>query len=167
MKSKTARLALFAVICVLLVGLDQLTKMQAVRYLKGGNEITLIPNALYLLYVENYGAAFGMMQGMRFVFYIITAVVAFFVLYTVARMPAEAHFRPLYIVCALIFSGALGNLIDRAMQHYVVDFIYFSPIDFPVFNVADIYVTVGCAALVALFMFVYKDEDFAFLRRRG
>ena len=75
------------------------------------------------------------------------------------------RYLPLLLVCELIFSGAIGNFIDRVRQQYVVDFIYFSPIDFPVFNVADIYVTVGCALMVVLFLFYYKDEELGFLHR--
>jgi signal peptidase II len=63
-----------------------------------------------------------------------------------------------------LFSGALGNFIDRIELSYVRDFIYFKLIDFPVFNIADIYVVLSAIALCILVMFVYKDEDFAFLK---
>ena len=59
----------------------------------------------------------------------------------------------------LIISGAIGNLIDRVAHQYVIDFIYVSLIDFPVFNTADCFVTVGCLLLVVLLLFVYKDDD--------
>ena len=68
-------------------------------------------------------------------------------------------------VCVL-FSGALGNFIDRLVHKYVVDFIYFSIIDFPVFNVADIYVTLSVITFVVLLLFKYKDNDFDFLKRK-
>ena len=63
------------------------------------------------------------------------------------------------ICMLLILSGALGNLIDRVSNRYVVDFIYFVPIDFPKFNVADIYITVGVAILAVLLFFYYKEEE--------
>ena len=59
-----------------------------------------------------------------------------------------------------LFVGAVGNLIDRVWHHYVVDFIYFSLINFPVFNVADIYVTCGVICLFILILFVYSDQQF-------
>ena len=64
----------------------------------------------------------------------------------------------------MITAGGIGNLIDRVRLNYVVDFIYFSLIDFPVFNVADIYVTVSMFLLLILVLFYYKDEDFQFLK---
>ena len=72
------------------------------------------------------------------------------------------------IICFVISAGAIGNFLDRVRLNYVVDFIYFSPINFPVFNVADIYVTVSFAVLILLIFFKYKEEDFDFLsfRRR-
>ena len=74
--------------------------------------------------------------------------------------------RPLRVVLVMICAGAAGNFIDRVSQGYVVDFIYFELINFPVFNVADIFVTVGAALLVVLILFYYKDSDFDFLSRR-
>ena len=67
----------------------------------------------------------------------------------------------------LIISGGIGNFIDRVRLNYVVDFIYFSPINFPVFNVADIYVVVSMALFLISFLFIYKEEDFAFLSGKG
>ena len=63
-------------------------------------------------------------------------------------------------ICLLFFAGAIGNFIDRVMRNYVVDFFYFSLIDFPIFNVADIYVTVAAFAMIFLGLFYYKEEDF-------
>ena len=65
----------------------------------------------------------------------------------------------------MIASGAVGNMIDRVSLGYVVDFFYFKLIDFPIFNVADIYVSVSCVLLAVLLVFFYKDQDFAFLSR--
>ena len=63
----------------------------------------------------------------------------------------------------LLGAGAVGNLIDRMVQSYVVDFLYFKLIDFPIFNVADCYVTAGAILLAILILFVYKDEELGFL----
>jgi signal peptidase II len=81
------------------------------------------------------------------------------------RVPGGPKYLPLRLVLIFICAGAAGNLYDRVVLHYVRDFIYFSLIDFPVFNVADMYVTVSVFVLIILIMFYYKDEDFQFLDR--
>ena len=74
-------------------------------------------------------------------------------------LPGERRFVPMRLCMLLILSGAVGNLIDRVSRNYVVDFIYFVPIDFPKFNVADIYITVGVVVLAFLLFFRCSDED--------
>ncbi|HBP23938.1 MAG TPA: signal peptidase II [Oribacterium sp.] len=164
MKQNMKRWSWFLLLGAVLVALDQWTKQLAVQYLMGHDQIPILPKVLYLLYIENRGAAFGSFQGAQLFFYVITVVVLCGLLYVVKRIPVKTpHFYPLLLVCELIFAGAIGNFIDRVRQQYVVDFIYFSPIDFPVFNVADIYVTTGCFLMVLLFLFYYKDEELHFL----
>lgn len=75
-------------------------------------------------------------------------------------MPQEKKYTALNYVIIFIFAGAVGNYIDRILNSYVVDFLYFSLIDFPVFNIADCYVTVAIIVFVLLILFYYKDEDF-------
>ena len=84
----------------------------------------------------------------------------------VCRFPAEKKYDPLLLVASFIAAGAIGNLIDRVMRKSVVDFIYFVPIDFPVFNVADIFVSCATAALMLLILFYYKDDDLDFLKNK-
>ena len=74
-------------------------------------------------------------------------------------MKFNKHYAPLYLSLILIFSGAVGNFIDRVKNKYVVDFIYFKLIDFPVFNFADICITIGCAVLILSLIFIYRGED--------
>jgi|GEM_PF-45954 len=165
MDSRIKRMILFLIVAVCLIVPDQITKQMAVEYLKDVHRVPIIKNVLYFLYVENQGAAFGVFQGAQYMFYFITIVVLIGILYVVYKTPVgDKYFYPIIFVAELVFAGAIGNFIDRVSQKYVVDFIYFSPIDFPVFNVADIYVTCGCVIMVFLFLFYYKDEDFAFLR---
>ena len=76
------------------------------------------------------------------------------------KIPDDKKFRCVDAICVMLFAGGIGNLIDRIRLNYVVDFFYFSLIDFPIFNVADIYVTVAAFAMVILGMFYYKEEDF-------
>lgn len=150
--------------------LDQWTKHLAVTHLQNQSDISLIDGVLSLHYLENRGAAFGVFQNRQGAFFILTVVILAFILYVLWRMPVTKKYLPVRIFCFFLTSGALGNLIDRIRLKYVIDFIYFSLIDFPVFNVADIYVTVSMIVLLLLVLFYYKDEDdFAFLspKKRG
>ncbi|MBE6006588.1 MAG: signal peptidase II [Lachnospiraceae bacterium] len=148
----------------LLVALDQVTKYLAVKYLGGGGSIPLIPGVLELTFVKNTGAAFGIFQNGRIFFFATTAAALAFITYALIKMPRSSHYRPLRICLYFIAAGAIGNLIDRILLAYVRDFIYFSLIDFPVFNVADIYITCSAFALIYLTLVYYKDEnDFSFL----
>lgn len=146
--------------CLLLVVLDQFTKVLALQNLKGQEPITIIPDVFQLLYVENRGAAFGILQNKQWVFLIITAIVLAALIWVLPRMSRERHFLPLRLCLCFIGAGAVGNMIDRIFRGYVVDFFYFKLIDFPVFNVADIYVTTSAIVLIFLIVFLYKEEDF-------
>ena len=81
-------------------------------------------------------------------------------------MPDDKKYTIMHILLVMIASGAFGNMIDRLRHDYVVDFIYFVIINFPIFNVADIYVTVSTFLFVILFLFYYKENDFSFLSFR-
>ena len=85
------------------------------------------------------------------------------ILYFLYKMPANKKLLPLYFCTVLLASGAIGNVIDRLSRGFVVDFLYFKLIDFPIFNVADCYVVVAAGLLILLTGFYYKDEDLEFL----
>lgn len=144
---------------VVLLLLDQVTKMRAVTALKNQDPIVLIDGVFELRYLENFGAAFGILQGQRTFFVIVTIVILIVVFYIYAKMPLTKRFHALRVLLVLLAAGALGNFIDRTRQAYVVDFFYFKLIDFPIFNVADIYVTTAAIALVVFIIFYYKDKD--------
>ena len=144
---------------LLLVLFDQWTKYQAVVYLKDQDPIVLIKGVFELHYLENKGAAFGILQGQRGIFLICTAVVMCLIVLIYIRLPKTGRFMPLCVSLVLIASGAVGNVIDRLANAYVVDFLYFKLIDFPVFNVADCYVTVGALMLAVVIIFIYKDGE--------
>ena len=163
---KNTQTALFAAVTLVAAGLDQLSKRWVLANLGDHEPVPLIPGVLEFLRIENRGAAFGILQGRMEFFYLITAVVAAGILYVIFKLPEERKFLPLLVTLAFLLAGAAGNLIDRAFRQSVVDFIYFKPIDFPVFNVADIYVTCSTFALVLLILRFYEDEDFAFLSRK-
>ena len=115
-------------------------------------------------YLRNSGAAWGMLSGKINLFLVFTVIVMLIVTYVIINLPATRKYMPLLITCTLLVSGAVGNFIDRVRFGYVRDFIYFKLINFPVFNVADCYVTVSVALLIILILFVYKEDDFGFLK---
>lgn len=148
-----------------LVYLDQITKALAVKHLKDQPAFVLMDGVFELHYLENRGAAFGMLQNQKVLFVVIAAIMMVVITYMLIRLPRNKHYVPLEILLVLIASGAVGNLIDRVSLNYVVDFFYFKLINFPIFNVADIYVSVSCVLLAVLLIFFYKENDFDFLSK--
>lgn len=145
--------------CALIL-LDLQTKAAAVRALQGKPPIILVNGVLELLYVQNTGAAFSLLENAQWLFILIAVAAVLLISVFLIRLPKTKRYQPLHILLTFISAGAVGNLIDRIQLGYVRDFIYFSIIDFPVFNVADIYVTVSTALLVILVLFYYREEDF-------
>lgn len=152
-------------IIFILTFLDQGSKYLVLTRLKNSPDIILIPGVLQLHYLENRGMAFGLFEGKIPVFVILCVLFFCVFFYVYARIPRTGYYLPLTITSLIMVSGALGNFIDRVFRKYVVDFIYFSLIDFPVFNMADIYVVCSGILLVILVCFKYKnDEDYHFLQ---
>lgn len=145
-------------LCSLLLA-DQYTKWLAISHLKGQKPFVIISRVLEFSYLENTGAAFSSFAGKQTLLICLTTVVTLLLLWKYLTLPDGKRFVPMRLCMLLILSGAVGNLIDRVSWNYVVDFIYFVPIDFPKFNVADIYITVGVAVLAFLLFFRYSDED--------
>lgn len=167
---KTSRIVsciLWILLWGILILLDLGTKAAAVQALQGKPPIVLMDGVLELLYIQNTGAAFSLLENAQWLFILIAVLAILFITLFLIRIPQKRHFLPLQILLTLISAGAVGNLIDRIRLGYVRDFIYFSLIDFPVFNVADIYVTVSTVLLVLVVLFYYKEEDFDFLHRKS
>ena len=143
----------------LLIFIDQWTKSLAIHHLQGKQDIILIPNVLQLHYLENTGAAFSLLEGKQNIFAVVTPILLILLLFVLFKMPRDKKFLYLDYIIVFLIAGAIGNYIDRIMNNYVVDFIYFSLINFPVFNVADCYVTVSVILLLILIMWYYTDED--------
>jgi len=133
----------------LLVVLDQLTKQLALRFLKTIDTFPLWHGVFHLTYCENRGAAFGILQNQFSLFYVVTAVVV--ILATVYMFKTRPRSFLLSLSITLLVGGALGNLVDRVMRGFVVDFLDFCLINFPIFNVADCFVMIG-AVLLALYV---------------
>lgn len=129
--------------------LDRITKIYAVKHFISNPHSGSLIN---LTYLENRGAAFGILQDKRILFVILTiAIVLYLLYYFITNLKSNP--LVLNIAFSLIISGALGNFYDRLFQGYVVDFIEFAFVDFPVFNIADIFVTVGCGLLIIYILF--------------
>ena len=159
MKTNLKRIGFAILSFILLIVFDQWTKSLAVSHLMNKEPFIIIDGVFQLRYLENRGAAFGMMQGQQ-TFFLITGIIAVIVLaYVYFKMPWEKRFLPLRAVAMFIAGGAVGNMIDRVALGYVVDFFYFELIDFPIFNVADIYVTCATIVLALLILFYYKEEE--------
>lgn len=160
MKEKRSLHYLIALAGILIgICLDQFTKYLAVLHLKGQAPLVLIDGVFQLEYLENRGAAFGLFQGQRLFFFLSAGVILAIVVWFYLRVPMERRYLVLRILAVLIVAGAIGNFIDRLRLGYVVDFFYFCLIDFPIFNVADIYVTVSTFVLLFVMFFYYKEED--------
>lgn len=144
---------------VLILIVDQVTKIWAAQSLIR-QPLVLIPGALELTYLENRGAVWGLMQGWRIVFLIATFVFLGVLIWFYIKKRKEM--TPLTrVILALLFSGAMGNLIDRVFLGYVRDMIYFRLINFPVFNVADSAITIAAVLLVIETFFV-KNQTTTF-----
>ena len=139
--------------------LDQLTKYLAVVHLKGKEAYVLWDQVFQLEYLENRGAAFGMLQNQQIFFFFSVILISVVVVWFYLSLQMEKKFLPLRLCAVFIMAGAYGNFIDRLRLGYVIDFFYFKLIDFPVFNVADIYVTVSTIVFCLLLFFYYKEED--------
>lgn len=167
---------------MVLVLLDQITKILADTFLQGKPDFVLIPEVFVLRYLRNDSAAFSLdpitllnnifhfevfandpvaFLNAKMLFFIVMTIgviLLFCILYV--KIPNSRHFRYLNWILIGFIAGAIGNCIDRAVYHYVIDFFYFELINFPIFNVADIYVTVSAFATVILCLFYYKEADY-------
>ena len=164
-KNRFFLLELLAVL--VLVTLDLLTKQLAVKYLSDDNfQVIKGVFSFTLLEGGNSGAAFGLFQGGFWLFISITVVVIALVLLVLKKLVMEKRYFPVHLALVLLLSGALGNFADRVLtmvkygHSYVIDFLYFELINFPIFNVADCYVTVAAFIMLIFGIFYYKDEDF-------
>ena len=142
-----------------LITLDQYTKYLAVIHLKDKPAFNILSGVLELNYLENQGAAFGMLPNQKVFFIFVAFVIISVVGYVLYKMPDKKKYTKLHFLFSLIVAGSIGNMIDRIRYDYVVDFIYFVRLNFPIFNVADIYVTVTTILLFLLICFYYKEDE--------
>jgi len=152
------RFVLPAAFVAVLLGIDQFTKHLAVVYLKPIREYVLIDGVFSLLYHENDGMAFGLFQGGRWVFVIVTMVALGFFVYYYVSLPKTRYHNRVRFFLLLLIGGALGNFVDRLIHGYVVDFLFFSLINFPVFNFADVFLVVAVFVLAIIILFVKEPK---------
>lgn len=162
-KKKMKALVLDVLFMLLLIALDQFTKHLAVIHLKDKQAFKLIDGVLEFNYLENKGAAFGMLQNQGVFFVFVAVIVLSVIAYILYKMPDSRKYHPLHVLLSLIAAGAIGNMIDRIRLDYVVDFIYIVIINFPIFNVADMYVSFATVILVLALLFYYKESDLSFI----
>ncbi|MDO0955820.1 signal peptidase II [Mammaliicoccus sciuri] len=143
---------------IILIALDQLTKFLIVKSLEVGESIKVISNFLYITSHRNQGAAWGILQGKMWLFYIVTIVVLV-ILFMFFKN--EGYGRPdVQLGLSLLIAGSIGNFIDRLFRGEVVDFVdtYIFSYNFPIFNVADAALTIGVIVLIILILFEGKEE---------
>ena len=149
-----------AIIAVLVVIIDQLTKWWAYAVLRTGGDIPLIRDVLHLHYTTNKGMAFVLLQNHRWIFITLTAAIIVAIAAFVIRTRKKKKHIMLNASLAMIVGGGIGNMIDRIFYGdtlfcgEVIDFIYFKLIDFPVFNIADCAVCIGEALLIIYVIFL-------------
>lgn len=141
------------IVIVLLVALDQVVKYLVRTGIDLFQQIPVIPGFLGLTYIQNPGAAFSMLIGARWFFVVLTVAVVGAALYVLWTKKITHPFGRWTL--AVVIAGAVGNLIDRALFGYVVDMIQTLFMDFPVFNVADIYITVGGVLFCVYYIFIH------------
>ncbi|MEI6236840.1 MAG: signal peptidase II [Planctomycetota bacterium] len=153
----------FAILVLLGVGVDLLTKWYAFRQLSAMQYYVVIPNILDFVHAENHGVAFSMLAGRPGIIITVTSLAIAFIIWMYSTTYAKAHTLSI-IAMNLLLIGAIGNLIDRVSLGYVRDFIDFVPQipiigHWAVFNVADIAITIGVILFaIAEFFFVPKEE---------
>lgn len=147
---------LYALIIVLLIGIDQLSKVWALNSLKDIGSIPIIESVFHLTYVENRGAAFGMFQNNQIIFVIVALSASIFGLYYLHKNKNISLLGKTGII--LIISGAIGNLIDRVRLGFVVDYFDFRFIWEYVFNIADVFVVVGTILLCVYIIFFDNEK---------
>ena len=143
----------------ILVVIDQVTKYLVDHNMELNSSIPVVKDIFEIHYIRNPGAAWGILANRQMWFYICTTFFLIIGWRCYIRCVKCNRFRAFRILLVFILSGAMGNLIDRLRFRYVIDFLYFKLIDFPVFNIADCYVTVGCFLLILVCLFRYKETE--------
>ena len=154
-------LLILTLFSAVVVAADQLTKYLVVENIPLYADVPLLPGVVQLTYAQNTGAAFSMLQGQQWLFALIFALFTAAIIWAYFKKPLPFSKFEWFCIAA-IYAGGLGNMIDRLRLGYVIDMIETQFISFPVFNVADSFITCGCIVLVISLIFFnkafWKDE---------
>ena len=153
---KKSKQALYLLLSLIVVGIDQLIKLNVVQHLRIGESKTIIPNILSFYYLRNNGAAWNIFSGQMYFFYLISVIAIIAVLYFLFNPKYKS--KTFDIGLALILGGIIGNFIDRVRLHYVVDMMQLDFINFNIFNFADSCITVG-VILVFIYLLFIDGKD--------
>lgn len=160
MNKKLKQTIIALVITILMVVMDQYTKYLVVAKMHLHESIPLVKGVFELNYIHNNGSAWGMLGGKTLLLLIISSIVMIALCYVFYNVAGPAKYALIRFSIAILLGGAIGNMIDRVRLKYVVDFLYFKLIDFPVFNYADICVTVSLFVIIISIIFKYKPDDY-------
>ncbi|WP_223700300.1 signal peptidase II [Sutcliffiella deserti] len=149
---------IYYILALFIIIVDQLTKWLVVKYMELGENITIIENFLYLSSHRNRGAAWGILEGQMYFFYIITVAVVIGLIVYIQKLPKDQKWMKLAL--SLMLGGAIGNFIDRLLHQEVIDFIntFIFSYDFPIFNVADSTLVIGVGIILVLTLLEGKKE---------
>lgn len=147
----------YFLMALVLIALDQISKLWIVKNFKLFDTKPLINDIFHLTYVQNKGAAFSLLENQQWFFIIITLAAIGTLIYFFVLFYRKENYTLLRISMILVFSGAVGNFIDRIRLRYVIDFFDFRAINFAIFNVADSFVVVGAILLGYCLLFVNKE----------
>lgn len=148
---------IYFLITSILILIDQLSKYFAQTYLVKGESIVIIPKVISFTYVENTGAAYGMFSDSTKWLSFLSLIISVIIVYVMINHKKYFEFKYVNYILAVTLAGAIGNGIDRFLRHYVVDFIRFDFVDFPVFNIADICVVVSSICLI-ICVILFEDD---------
>ena len=156
MNNKYLRFFLFCLFAAAVVALDQWTKALVLENIALYQRVEALPGLFYLTYVQNTGAAFSSFQGMRWLFLIIFGTLTIAVIFEYFKSPLGFNSFERWCIAA-VYGGGLGNMIDRVRLGFVVDMIETEFMQFPVFNVADCFITCGCILMMISLIFFNKN----------
>ncbi len=151
----------YSLFVLFIVGADQVTKYLTVANIALGEELPFLPGLLRLTYVQNTGAAFSSFEGQQWLFAVIFVLFTGMILYEYFKKPMAFTTFERWCIAA-IYGGGLGNMVDRVRLGYVVDMLETTFMEFPVFNVADCFITCGCVLMMGhlvLFNKAFWKED--------
>jgi signal peptidase II len=160
MKEKVKPYLLPIIICAVLTAIDQLVKHIITGSMVLYESRPVIKGVFEITYIRNTGSAWSLFAGKTGFLLVMTVVTLLVLFYVYYNVQGPKRYRPIRICLTVLLAGALGNMIDRIRLGYVVDFLYIKLINFPVFNIADMYVTFSMAVLLILIIFKYNVEDF-------